>query len=482
MRLPSGSRSTHVGHGSGTNDSMRSAPPGWITSGAYCCEVSATVPSRLSSQASNPFTSTTRPASGAVAVRRSAWYRRVRMPLTVPEAKPPRPSGSSHSARLCEGDDVLDALRRPDQQVAVRLDGIATRDERPHRRRPALLEHGEVADGGLERLGPRVHGAEHDLVLEHEVPHDDVGIDLDRRLPPGDAGEHEDAVRAEHLHDLERDGRRAGRLVDEIDVADALGELLDRRVLRGEVAHTDRGEELRLGIGSRLARVHRRVEVGRDQRHRPEKADGAGAEDDRAVAESAPGGRVGAAGPRQPLLDLAHLGQRLLRDCQRLDEDSDVAQRPRDDVHVALVVDHRLGHEAVEALDPALREVAGEAEVLPAGATGHAIRVQAGTADHRYDEIPRLQARRGRADLHHLAERFMADHEVVAARRRGTVLEGADLAVRPADAHVEHAKPHVARRPEPWLRLIDQSDLASVREDGDGLHVPWMYARTRGFR
>src|SRR5947207_7823540 len=144
MRLPSGSRSTHVGHGSGTNDSMRSAPSGWITSGAYCCEVSATVPSRLSSQASNPFTSTTRPAGGAVAVRRSAWYRRVRMPLTVPEAKPPRPSGSSHSARLCEGDDVLDALRRPDQQVAGRLRAVARRVRRTNRRGEHLLCHGDV--------------------------------------------------------------------------------------------------------------------------------------------------------------------------------------------------------------------------------------------------------------------------------------------------------------------------------------------------
>src|SRR5437899_4944412 len=206
MRLPAGSRSTHVGNRSGTNDSMRSAPSGWITSGAYCCEVSAMLSSRPSSQASNPFTRTTRPAGGVVAVRRSAWYRRVRIPLTVPDAKPPRPSGSSHSARLCEGDDVLDALRRPDAQVAMRLDGIAARDERSHRRRPALLEHGEVADGGLERLGSRVHGAEHDLILEHEVSHDDVGIDLDRRLAPGNAGEDEDAVRADDLHDVERNG------------------------------------------------------------------------------------------------------------------------------------------------------------------------------------------------------------------------------------------------------------------------------------
>src|SRR5438876_9896067 len=231
MRLPSGSRSTHVGHGSGTNDSMRSAPSGWITSGAYCCEVSATVPSRLSSQASNPFTSTTRPAGGAVAVRRSAWYRRVRIPLTVPEAKPPRPSASSHSARLCEAEDVLDPLRRPDQEVAIRLDGVATGDERVHRRRPPLLEDREVADGGLEGLLARVHRAEHDLVPEDEVPHDDVGVDLDRRLAPRHAGEHEDAVGADRFHHPERDRGRAGGLVDEVDVADLRREALDRRLL-----------------------------------------------------------------------------------------------------------------------------------------------------------------------------------------------------------------------------------------------------------
>src|SRR5207302_7654301 len=101
------------------------------------------------------------------------------MPLTVPEAKPPRPSASSHSARLCEGEDVLDPLRWPEQEVAIRLDGIATGDERLHRRGPPLLEDRQAPDGGLERLLPRVHRAEHDLVLEHEVPHDDVGVDLD---------------------------------------------------------------------------------------------------------------------------------------------------------------------------------------------------------------------------------------------------------------------------------------------------------------
>src|SRR5262249_50752736 len=40
---------------------------------------------------------TIRPVGGVVATSRSAWYRRVRTPDTVPDAKPPRPSVSIHS-------------------------------------------------------------------------------------------------------------------------------------------------------------------------------------------------------------------------------------------------------------------------------------------------------------------------------------------------------------------------------------------------
>src|SRR5207244_8407782 len=117
---------------------------------------------------------------------------------------------------------------------------------------------------------------------------------------------------------------------------------------------------------------------------------GARAEDDRAVAEPALRARLDATGPRKPLLHLAHLDQRLLRDGERLDQHPDVAQRPRDDVHVALVVHHRLRHEAVQAFDAALREVTGEAEILPVGAAGHAVLVQTRPAYHGDHEFSRL--------------------------------------------------------------------------------------------
>src|SRR5262245_13686080 len=92
-----------------------------------------------------------------------------------------------------KGEDVLDAARRPEEEIAVRLDRIAPGDEGAERRGPALVEDPDVTDGGLERLVAGVHGAEDYLVLENQVPHDDVGVDLDRGLPTRHAGEDEDA-------------------------------------------------------------------------------------------------------------------------------------------------------------------------------------------------------------------------------------------------------------------------------------------------
>jgi hypothetical protein len=61
---------------------------------------------------------------------------------------------------------------------------------------------------------------------------------------------------------------------------------------------------------------------------------------------------VGLARPRKPLPYLVHLHQTLLRDREGFDQYRDVAQRARDDVHVALVVYHELRHEAVPRVTP----------------------------------------------------------------------------------------------------------------------------------
>ncbi len=148
-------------------------------------------------------------------------------------------------------------------------------------------------------------------------------------------------------------------------------------------------------------------------------------------------------GPRQTLLDLTDLLERLFGDRQRLDENRHVAKLPRYDVHVGLVVDDHLGHEAVGLFDPALAEVARVAEILATGPTGHAIGVRAGTADHWDHEIAGVDPRHLGADLHGLAERFVADDENVGADGRGPVVEGTDLPVGAADSDIEYSEFHL---------------------------------------
>src|SRR5215510_10573372 len=65
------------------------------------------------------------------------------MPLTVPEAKPPRPSGSSHSARLCEGEDVTSMRVRCRRSQG----GFRVAPPTPECYRPAVNEGHSVTPG-----------------------------------------------------------------------------------------------------------------------------------------------------------------------------------------------------------------------------------------------------------------------------------------------------------------------------------------------
>ncbi len=360
----------------------------------------------------------------------------------------------------------------------TRTPGASAIGKRPVMRRrtasgPARGERPQVGNRALVRVAARVDGAEHDLVLEYQVAHDEVGVELDRALAPRHAGEDEHAVGAEHLHQLERHPGRAGRLVDEVDVADRRRELGEGVVLGGQVGRAHRCDQPGLVVRPRGARVHRRRETGVDQHHRAEQPHRARPEHHgpQAVRRRDAGRRRG--DPRQPLLDLPDLGDRLFGDGQRLGKHGHVAQRPRDQVHVALVVDHELGHEAVRAGDPALGEVAGVAEVLAAGAAGGALGVRARPAHHRDREVADLDARDRGPDLDDLAERLVADHEVGRTRRRRAVLERHDLAVGAADADLEHPQSDVGGRGEDRLRVIDQADLTFGGEDGNGSHF-WL--------
>ena len=105
--------------------------------------------------------------------------------------------------------------------------------------------------------------------------------------------------------------------------------------------------------------------------------------------------------------------------------------------------------------------------LVPAGL---AVPLGAGKADHRDDELARLEARRG-PRLGHLADRLVAEDEVVAARRGLAELEVADLAVGPADARLQDAELDVVGRRELRLGMVDDADLALRRKDAEGLHA-----------
>ena len=81
---------------------------------------------------------------------------------------------------------------------------------------------GQVGDPRLEVAKIGVHRADQQLVAQHPVQVDLVGRNFDRPLAAGDARPHHDAVVAEDLHRLERDGAAAGRFDDQIGLADLL--------------------------------------------------------------------------------------------------------------------------------------------------------------------------------------------------------------------------------------------------------------------
>jgi hypothetical protein len=228
------------------------------------------------------------------------------------------------------------------------------------------------------------------------------------------------------------------------------------------------GRPLRDLAVERLTRVHPRVEATHDQRERPEQAHRTRTEHEGPRAATI---TLARRRPRQTLLHIPRLDQRLLRDRQRLDEDANVAQRRRHHVHVALVVDELLGHEPVASLDATLGEVTGEAEVLTTGPARPALGMRARTPHHRDDEIARLHARHTTADARHPRERLVTDHEVVRAVGRDAVVEARDLLVRAAHADVEHVEQHVGVALERRRGVIgDDRDGPVIREHGDGAH------------
>lgn len=100
------------------------------------------------------------------------------------------------------------------------LHGKTAGDERLHGFGPALREYAEIPNRSFESVAAGVHGAENHLILEHEITHHQVGIDLDWGFATRDAGENKNPIGAELLDHVKSKTGGAGRFVYQIDVAD----------------------------------------------------------------------------------------------------------------------------------------------------------------------------------------------------------------------------------------------------------------------
>src|SRR6516164_5759507 len=135
---------------------------------------------------------TIRPTGGLVAATRSPWYRRVLMPDTVEDAKPPRPFVSSHSRlaeafrsrqtvssnRIMRASQLRDFAEYFDGAVWMRqlveqqgivfqtLYGIGQQPRQPSRIFGLGLRH--VANSRFKVLAAGIHRADHHFVAENE--------------------------------------------------------------------------------------------------------------------------------------------------------------------------------------------------------------------------------------------------------------------------------------------------------------------------
>ena len=82
-----------------------------------------------------------------------------------------------------------------------------------------------------------------------------------------------------------------------------------------------------------------------------------------------------------------------------------------------------------------------------------------GAAHRWHDEISHPEPLHGRARLHDLGQRLVADHQVIISGRRCAVLKGADLLVGAADTDVQHPQHDLVRLDEPGIFLLDDLDL-----------------------
>src|SRR4029078_12423988 len=146
------------------------------------------------------------------------------------------------------------------------------------------------------------------------VAHHQVGIDFQRSLPSRDSGEHKDAIGVEMLDHIEGQKRGPSSFVNEIDVADLSGDLWERMSFGRKVTRADHFQNVGFGIRLRLTSLDVSIEPILYQCHRSQHTHGPGAKNNRAVTMRVRFPGSDWAAPREALLHVPNLDERLLGD------------------------------------------------------------------------------------------------------------------------------------------------------------------------
>src|SRR5438876_853604 len=96
------------------------------------------------------------------------------------------------------------------------------------RLRPALLKATEITNRSLKGRLVSVHRAEDNLILQHVIEEQAVGINFGGGFGVRHTSQGEDGIGTQYSHDIEDDLRSSCRFEAEIESADLLGQLLDR--------------------------------------------------------------------------------------------------------------------------------------------------------------------------------------------------------------------------------------------------------------
>src|ERR1051326_2264082 len=99
------------------------------------------------------------------------------------------------SSSLVHSNNVFYSATLAQQEIAVRLHGMASSDHRAERIGPALFEQAQIANRALKGWSIGVDRADNDLVLQHHIPHQAIRFHWNGRFLRRDAGEDKDAVK-----------------------------------------------------------------------------------------------------------------------------------------------------------------------------------------------------------------------------------------------------------------------------------------------